>query len=90
MEVQEQLRDTHSALLAALDATHALLLVLAVTPDTPTRYMLLVYGSNICCSIIDYVLFSMSDTVLVFVIIVLYFISGHKLLMFHAFLTCKS
>lgn len=38
MEVQEQLRDTHAALLAALDATHALLLVLAVTPDTPTRY----------------------------------------------------
>ncbi|KAK4289871.1 hypothetical protein Pmani_027800 [Petrolisthes manimaculis] len=42
VEVQEQLRDTHTSLLAALDATHALLLVLAVTPDTPTS------GHSLC------------------------------------------
>lgn len=37
-DLQEGLRESHTALVETLDATHALLLVLAINVDTPTRY----------------------------------------------------
>lgn len=39
--MQEGLRESHTPLVETLDAIHALLLVLVINVDTPTRYVTL-------------------------------------------------